>query len=85
MTTVVGIMLAAALAFCPVSAKAEPRPMPVPQRGAGCPPGYSSSPTSGMCSPSAGTKARAILQVGPGCPSGYSSSPTSGMCVETRR
>jgi hypothetical protein len=80
-------LLAIALMLCAATARAEPlqRPLPVPQRGAGCPPGYSSSPTSGMCVPSAGTKAKAVPQVGVGCPAGYSSSPTSGMCVETRR
>jgi hypothetical protein len=80
------IILAIALTLCAVTANAEPRPLPVPQRGAaGCPSGYSSSPTSGMCVPGPNTKARAVPQVGSGCPTGWSSSPTSGMCVETRR
>jgi hypothetical protein len=66
-------------------ALAEQRPLPVPQTGAGCPPGYSSSPTSRMCSPGPNTRARAIPHVGAGCPAGYSSSPTSGYCLETLR
>ena len=58
------------------------RATPVPQTGAGCPPGYSGSPTSGYCSSSAGA-GRAVPQRGTGCPSGFSLSPTSGYCVET--
>jgi hypothetical protein len=63
---------------------AEPqrRPPPVPQVGAGCPPGYSSSPTSGTCAPTAGTRCRAFLSPGGSCPTGWSYSPTSRMCVE---
>jgi hypothetical protein len=63
---------------------ADPRrPMPVPQVSAGCPAGYSASPTTGTCVPSAGTKCRAYPSAG-SCPTGWTYSPTSRMCVETR-
>jgi hypothetical protein len=63
---------------------ADPRrPAPVPQVGAGCPPGYNASPTSGTCTPSAGTRCRAFPSSTGSCPVGYSYSPTSKMCVET--
>jgi hypothetical protein len=57
----IGIALAAAVAFAE-----ERRPLPVPQVGAGCPPGYSSSPTSGTSVPSITTRCRAIPKVGAG-------------------
>ncbi len=59
------------------------RPMPVPQVGAGCPPGYNASPTSGTCTPSAGTRCRAFPSATGSCPTGWSYSPTSRMCVES--
>jgi hypothetical protein len=65
------------------AALAEPRrPPPVPQVGASCPPGYSSSPTSGTCAPSATTRCRAFPSPGGSCPTGWTYSPTSRMCVE---
>jgi hypothetical protein len=65
------------------AALAEPRrPPPVPQIGSGCPPGYSSNPTSGTCAPSATTRCRAFLSPGGSCPTGWTYSPTSRMCVE---
>jgi hypothetical protein len=71
------LIVVAAVAF------AEPqRPSPVPQLGAGCPPGYSSSPTSGTCAPTAGTRCRAFPSPGGSCPTGWTYSPTSRMCVE---
>jgi hypothetical protein len=74
-----------AIAFA-APARAEPRaPLPVPQLSTGCPPGYSSSPTSGFCVPGATTKQRAVPKVGVGCPAGFSESPTSGYCVEIGR
>jgi hypothetical protein len=70
----------------PQAALAESRaPLPVPQLSTGCPPGYSSSPTSGFCVPGAATKQRAVPKVGVGCPAGFSESPTSGYCVEIGR
>jgi hypothetical protein len=58
------------------------RPIPVPQLGAGCPTGYSASPTSGTCVPSAGTRCRAFPSPSGSCPTGWSYSPTARMCVE---
>jgi hypothetical protein len=76
---VLGVLIALGLA----AALAEPRrPPPVPQVGAGCPPGYSSSPTSGTCAPSATTRCRAFPSPGGSCPTGWTYSPTSRMCVE---
>jgi hypothetical protein len=73
------ILFAVAMA----AAFAEPRrPMPVPQIGAGCPPGDTSSPTSGTCVPSTTTRCRAFPSTG-SCPTGWSYSPTSRTCVET--
>jgi hypothetical protein len=75
---VLGILIALGAA----AALAEPRrPPPVPQVGAGCPPGYSSSPTSGTCTPIATTRCRAFLSPGGSCPTGWTYSPTSRMCV----
>ena len=64
-------------------ALAEQRPLPVPQTSAGCPPGYSSSPTTGFCTPNPGTRSRAVPMQGSTCPPGFSVSPTSRMCIET--
>jgi hypothetical protein len=76
---VLGILIALGVA----ATLAEPRrPTPVPQVGAGCPPGYSSSPTSGTCVPSGGTRCRAFPSPGGSCPTGWTYSPTSRMCVE---
>ena len=76
----VAVLVLIALA---VAALAEERPpTPVPQISTGCPPGYSSNPTSGTCVPSAGIRCRAFPSSG-SCPVGYSYSPTSRMCTET--
>jgi hypothetical protein len=65
-------------------ALAEPRrPAPVPQISSGCPQGYTSSPTSGTCAPSATTRCRAFPSPTGSCPVGYSFSPVSRMCVES--
>jgi hypothetical protein len=40
------------------------------------------SPTSGTCSPSAGTQCRAFPAPSGSCPTGFSYSPTSRMCVD---
>jgi hypothetical protein len=61
---------------------ARERPLPVPMYGAGCPSGYSASPTSGTCAPSTTTCCRAFPSNG-SCPTGWSYSPTSRMCTET--
>jgi hypothetical protein len=61
---------------------AAERPLPVPMYGAGCPAGYSASPTSGTCTPLATTRCRAFPSTG-SCPNGFGYSPTSRMCVET--
>ena len=80
----VNILTVVLLLFASPALAEQQRPLPVPQINAGCPPGYSTSPTSRTCTPGPNTRARAIPQVGAGCPAGYSSSPTSGMCIETR-
>jgi hypothetical protein len=54
----VGAAVIILLALAVVALAEERRPLPVPQVGAGCPPGYSSSPTSGTCAPSATTRCR---------------------------
>jgi hypothetical protein len=78
----VGMVVLILIAFV-VAARAEDRrPVPVPQLGAGCPQGYSSSPTSGTCVPSTGTRCRAFPSTG-SCPTGWSFSPTSRSCIET--
>jgi hypothetical protein len=66
-----------------VLAAEDRRPVPVPQTGAGCPSGYQSSPTSGTCSPSAGTRCRAFPSPTRSCPTGWTFSPTSNMCIES--
>jgi hypothetical protein len=58
------------------------RATPVPQISSGCPPGYSSSPTSSTYVPSGGTRCRAFPSPGGSCPTGWTYSPTSRMCVE---
>jgi hypothetical protein len=61
----------------------EHRPLPVPQLSTGCPPGYSSSPTSGTCVPSGNTRCRAFPVPTGSCPVGWTYSPTARMCTET--
>jgi hypothetical protein len=79
----IGAVVLILIALGVAAAVAEPRrPPPVPQVGAGCPPGYSSSPTSGTCAPSATTRCRAFPSPGGSCPTGWTYSPTSRMCVE---
>jgi hypothetical protein len=51
----VGAAVIILLALAVVALAEERRPPPVPQVGAGCPPGYSASPTSGTCTPSSTT------------------------------
>jgi hypothetical protein len=79
----IGVAVLVLIALAVVALAEERRPPPVPQISTGCPPGYSSSPTSGTCVPAATTWCRAIPRVGAGCPAGYSLSPTSGYCVES--
>jgi hypothetical protein len=79
----VGAAVLILIALGVAAALAEPgRPPPVPQVGAGCPPGYSSSPTSGTCAPLATTRCRAFVSPTGSCPVGWTYSPTSRMCVE---
>jgi hypothetical protein len=47
----IGAVVLILLALTALACAEERRPLPVPQGGAGCPPGYSSSPTSGACIP----------------------------------
>jgi hypothetical protein len=79
---VVGAAVLVAIVLVVAARAEERRPAPVPQVGAGCPPGYSSSPTSGTCAPSIGTRCRAFPSSG-SCPTGRTFSPTSRTCVET--
>jgi hypothetical protein len=78
----VGAAVLILLVFAVVALAEERRPLPVPQAGAGCPSGYSSSPTSGTCAPMSGTRCRAFPSTG-SCPTGWTYSPTSRMCTET--
>jgi hypothetical protein len=80
--SLVGAAVLVLLAVAAPALAEERRPSPVPQTSSGCPPGYSSSPTSGTCAPIAGNRCRAFPSSG-SCPSGYSYSPTSRLCVET--
>jgi hypothetical protein len=79
---IIGAGVLVLLALVAVALAEQRRPTSVPQVGAGCPPGYSSSPTSGTCAPTAGTRSRAFLSPGGSCPTGWTYSPTSRMCVE---
>jgi hypothetical protein len=78
----IGAAVIILLALAVVALAEERRPTPLPQVGAGCPPGYSPSPTSSACVPATGTRCRAFPSTG-SCPNGWSYSPTSRMCVET--
>jgi hypothetical protein len=79
----IGVAVLVLIALALVALAEQRRPPPVPQIGAGCPSGYSSSPTSGMCTPSPGTKCRTFPAPAGSCPVGYSYSPTSKMCIES--
>jgi hypothetical protein len=79
----IGVAVLVLIALAVVALAEERRPMPVPQIGAGCPPGYSSSPTSGTCAPSSGTRCRAFPSPTGSCPVGHSFSPVSRMCIES--
>jgi hypothetical protein len=78
----IGVAVLVLIALVVVALAEERRPLPVPQVGAGCPPGYSPSPTSGTCLPAATTRCRAFPSTG-SCPTGWTYSPTSRACVET--
>jgi hypothetical protein len=47
----IGVAALVLIALAVVALAEERRPLPVPQVGAGCPSGYTSSPTSGTCVP----------------------------------
>jgi hypothetical protein len=79
----VGAAVIILLALAVVALAEERRPLPVPQVGAGCPSGYTSSPTSGTCVPSATTRCCAFPSPSGACPVGWSYSPISRMCVES--
>jgi hypothetical protein len=79
----IGAAVIILLALAVVALAEERRLPPVPQISTGCPPGFSSSPTSGTCVPSATTRCRAFPSPAGSCPTGWSYSPTSKMCVET--
>jgi hypothetical protein len=80
---IVGAAVLILLAVAALAYAGDRRPIPQPQVGAGCPSGYSRSPTSGSCVPSGGTRCRAFPSPTGSCPVGWSFSPTSRMCVET--
>jgi hypothetical protein len=79
----VGVAVLILIALAVVALAEERRPPPVPQISTECPPGYSSSPTSGTCTPSATTRCRAFQAPSGSCPVGWSYSPTSRQCIET--
>jgi len=77
----VGAALFAA-GMCTAAFAQQPKqigPTPVPQIGAGCPPGYSGS--GGACVPGPNTSCRAFPKTGATCPVGYTTS--FNYCVET--
>jgi hypothetical protein len=80
---IVGAAVLILLAVAALAYAGDRRPLPQQQVGAGCPPGYSTSPTSGTCVPSGGTRCRAFPSPTGSCPTGWSYSPTSKMCGET--
>jgi hypothetical protein len=77
----IGAAVIILLAFAVVALAEERRPLPVPQVGAGCPPGYE-QPDVGHVRAVDRTRCRAFPSTG-SCPVGYSYSPTSRMWTET--
>jgi hypothetical protein len=78
----VGAAVLILLAIAAVALAEERRPMPVPSPSGSCPTGWSYSPTSRMCAPTAVTRCSAFPSPGGSCPTGWTYSPTSRMCVE---